>query len=97
MIGASFCNPDQIIALAEFDSLTIAPILLNELSKDYSQLAGVHLRDQKGEMTEPPMDEATFRWRRNGAAMATEKLAEGILNFDMDHQKLVTFIPARMT
>ena len=35
------------------------------------------------------MDEATFRWEMNADPMATEKLAEGIRNFDIDHKKLI--------
>jgi transketolase len=42
------------------------------------------------------MDEATFRWQMNADAMATEKLAEGIRNFDSDHQKLMNVICNRM-
>ncbi len=97
VMGASFRNTDQIKALAGCDNLTIAPSLLDELSNDHSQLARVLAPDKKGEITEALMDEATFRWRMNKDAMATEKLAEGIRNFDMDHQKLVTLIAARMT
>lgn len=96
-MGASFRNTDQIKALAGCDNLTIAPSLLDELSNDHSQLARALAPDKKGEITEALMDEATFRWRMNRDAMATEKLAEGIRNFDMDHQKLVTLIAARMT
>ncbi|WP_406645588.1 transaldolase [Aliisedimentitalea scapharcae] len=97
VMGASFRNTDQIKALAGCDNLTIAPSLLDELSNDHSQLARVLAPDKKGEITEALMDGATFRWRMNKDAMATEKLAEGIRNFDMDHQKLVTLIAARMT
>jgi transaldolase len=43
------------------------------------------------------MDEATFRWEMNADPMATEKLAEGIRNFDVDHKKLIGLIAARMS
>jgi transaldolase len=42
------------------------------------------------------MDEATFRWEMNADPMATEKLAEGIRNFDIDHKKLIRLITAKM-
>ena len=42
------------------------------------------------------MIEATFRWEMNADAMATEKLAEGIRGFDIDHKKLIEIIAARM-
>jgi len=37
-------------------------------------------------------DEASFRWHLNADAMATEKLSEGIRNFDKDHQKLIAMV-----
>ncbi len=42
------------------------------------------------------MDQKTFRWEMNASAMATEKLAEGIRNFDADHKKLVELVAERM-
>ncbi|NNJ67442.1 MAG: transaldolase, partial [Boseongicola sp.] len=34
----------------------------------------------------------SYRWGLNQSAMATEKLAEGIRNFDKDHQKLLSLL-----
>ena len=42
------------------------------------------------------MGEPSFRWGLNADAMATEKLAEGIRNFDADHQKLLSLIEQRL-
>ena len=42
------------------------------------------------------MDEPTFRWEMNADPMATEKLAEGIRNFDADHRKLIALVAERM-
>ncbi len=42
------------------------------------------------------MDEPSFRWQMNADTMATEKLAEGIRNFDADHKKLISLIVDRM-
>ncbi len=96
VMGASFRNTDQIKALAGCDNLTIAPSLLDEMSKDQSALARVLSPDQSRGVAPMQIDEATFRWQMNANAMATEKLAEGIRNFEADHRKLVTLIAARM-
>ena len=42
------------------------------------------------------VDEARFRWKMNADAMATEKLAEGIRNFDADHEKLLHRIAEKL-
>lgn len=96
VMGASFRNTDQIKALAGCDNLTIAPGLLDELGKDDSELPRVLSPDQASGIAPVQMDEATFRWEMNADAMATEKLAEGIRNFDADHRKLIGLIASRM-
>lgn len=50
----------------------------------------------EGSTAPMPMDEASFRWQMNADAMATEKLAEGIRNFDADHRKLIALIAERL-
>ena len=42
------------------------------------------------------MDEVRFRWAMNSDAMATEKLAEGIRNFDADHKKLIALVAEKL-
>jgi len=96
VMGASFRNSDQIKALAGCDNLTIAPALLDEMGKDDSVLPRVLSPDQASGVAKITMDEATFRWEMNADAMATEKLAEGIRNFDADHKKLIGLIAERM-
>jgi transaldolase len=96
VMGASFRNTDQIKALAGCDNLTIAPSLLDEMGKDGSDLPRVLSPDQASGMAPIQMDEASFRWEMNADAMTTEKLAEGIRNFDADHRKLIGLIAARM-
>lgn len=96
VMGASFRNSDQIKALAGCDNLTIAPSLLDEMGRDPSHLPRVLSPDQASGMAPIAMDEPTFRWQMNADAMATEKLAEGIRNFDADHQKLIGIIAGRM-
>lgn len=96
VMGASFRNIDQIKALAGCDRLTIAPKLLKELAEDEGQLVR-ELDPAKATGVEAvEMSEATFRWQLNADAMATEKLAEGIRNFDADHQKLIAMVAERM-
>ncbi len=96
VMGASFRNSDQIKALAGCDNLTIAPSLLDEMGNDNATLTRVLSPDQASGVAPVSMDEATFRWDMNADAMATEKLAEGIRNFDADHEKLIGMIAERM-
>ncbi len=96
VMGASFRSTDQIMALAGCDRLTIAPSLLEELENDTSALPRVLSPDNASGVAKIDMDEVTFRWMMNADAMATEKLAEGIRNFDADHQKLIALVADRM-
>lgn len=96
VMGASFRSSDQIKALAGCDNLTIAPSLLDEMDNDTAALARVLSPENASGVAAISMDEATFRWQMNADAMATEKLAEGIRNFDADHQKLIGLIAERM-
>ena len=43
-----------------------------------------------------PLDEKKFRWLFNENAMATEKTAEGIRQFNADAMKLEQFIAAKL-
>ncbi len=96
VMGASFRNVGEVLALAGCDRLTIAPTLLDELSKQSGELV-VHLRD-KGTTTAKPAEltEQAFRWALNEDAMATEKLAEGIRKFAIDQRKLEQVITAAL-
>lgn len=96
VMGASFRSVDQIKALAGCDNLTISPNYLDEMGNDTSMLPRVLSPENASGVAPVAMDEATFRWEMNGDAMATEKLAEGIRNFDADHKKLIKVIAARM-
>ncbi|MGE4596850.1 MAG: transaldolase [Methylophilaceae bacterium] len=88
VMGASFRNIGELIALAGCDRLTIAPALLQELESTEGNLAQV-LKDN-GVTTEKPakLEEDQFRFDHNEDAMATEKLSEGIRNFIIDQNKL---------
>ena len=88
VMGASFRNMGEILALAGCDRLTIAPTLLKELDAAQGQLAR-RLTDPGTSMQRPArITEAEYRWEMNEDAMATEKLAEGIRGFTVDQIKL---------
>ena len=96
VMGASFRNTDQIKALAGCDRLTISPKLLEELSQDNSELPRALHPENHADSSSVAMDEAAFRWEMNSDAMATEKLAEGIRNFDADYRALIKLIEAKL-
>lgn len=92
VMGASFRNAGEIIALAGCDRLTISPKLLEELADTRGHLER-RLVPLDAETSPPePQDEAEFRWAMNEDAMATEKLAEGIRKFMDDQRKLETLL-----
>ena len=90
VMGASFRNTGQIVALAGCDLLTIAPELLAQLGASDAPLA--RALDPEAARTQEldPVhyDEAGFRLALNEDAMGTEKLAEGIRAFAADTRKL---------
>jgi transaldolase len=90
VMGASFRKTGQILALAGCDLLTIAPDLLEKLSKVDGEIPR-KLSPEKAKaqsVDKLNLDEKTFRWMHNEDAMATDKLAEGIRRFDADARKL---------
>lgn len=97
VMGASFRNVDQIKALAGCDNLTISPKLLDELGKETAELPRVLSADSATGVEPMQMGEADFRWMMNEDAMATEKLAEGIRNFNADHAKLIGIVRERLS
>jgi transaldolase len=88
VMGASFRNIDEVIALAGCDRLTISPPLMSELSDDYQGIAQQLMPATRVQDKPVALTEAEFRWEMNQDAMATEKLAEGIRNFAIDQCKL---------
>ena len=96
VMGASFRNVGQIVALAGCDLLTISPELLAQLQASEAPVprrlgataacaADIHA---------VTYNEAAFRYALNEDAMATEKLAEGIRAFAVDAAKLDAMIRA---
>lgn len=86
VMGASFRNKGQIIALAGCDLLTISPSLLEELQNATEPVSqALSVENAKESDTERiDLDEKAFRYQLNDDAMATEKTAEGIRNFAAD-------------
>jgi len=94
VMGASFRKAGQIVALAGCDLLTIAPDLLDKLSRAEGEIPR-RLSPEAAKAQPIPrvdLDENSFRWMHNEDAMATDKLAEGIRRFDADARKLEKLI-----
>jgi transaldolase len=88
VMGASFRNIGEILALAGCDRLTISPQLMDELANSTDSIER-KLVPQATQLTNSSaLTESEFRWQMNQDAMATEKLSEGIRNFAIDQEKL---------
>ena len=96
VMGASFRNAGQIIALAGCDLLTISPELLAQLAATEAPLSRAIAPDSAKTLDIPAIsyNEASFRLALNEDAMATDKLAEGIRAFCADTTKLEKLILA---
>jgi len=90
VMGASFRNTGEIVALAGCDLLTISPDLLEKLEQSADPMPRVLSPEEaKGQTIERiPVDEKNFRWLLNEDPMATDKLADGIRKFGADIVKL---------
>lgn len=93
VMGASFRSKEQILGLAGIDSLTVSPNLLEELEKCTDPVERVLLKDvSDSKIPRENVNEASFRWALNEDQMSTDKLSEGIRNFNKDLQKLKDFL-----
>lgn len=97
VMGASFRNVGEILALAGCDRLTISPALMDALASS-SDPVPRRLSPDLERLARPAqrLGEAEFRWQLNEDAMATEKLAEGIRNFTLDQIKLERTLAVRL-
>jgi transaldolase len=98
IMGASFRNKSEILELAGCDLLTISPALLEDLNRSNDPVPRKLSPDNEIE-SEPvklELNEGRFRWMLNENAMATEKLAEGIRQFNADALRLKNFLGDRM-
>lgn len=96
VMGASFRNMGQILALAGCDLLTISPDLLKQLQDspgDFNAALDAGVARQAS-VERVRFDEKAFRFALNEDAMATEKLAEGIRAFVADAVKLDQLVGA---
>jgi transaldolase len=96
VMGASFRNIGQVLALAGCDLLTISPDLLALLmASEQSVTRALDPAQARAlDIAEVRFDEAGFRFALNEDAMATEKLAEGIRAFVVDARKLEDLMKA---
>ncbi|MFT7684125.1 MAG: transaldolase [Moritella dasanensis] len=92
VMGASFRNTGEILALAGCDRLTIAPQLLEELQNSSEPVVQALFSEAVAVAPKEKLTEAAFRWDHSQDPMAVEKLAEGIRNFAIDQNKLETMI-----
>lgn len=88
VMGASFRNKEEILALAGCDRLTISPALLEELDSSTGELSAQLVATDQIEARPQPLTESEFLYQHNQDAMAVEKLAEGIRNFVADQELL---------
>ncbi|HRO26623.1 MAG TPA: transaldolase [Luteimonas sp.] len=96
VMGASFRNTGQVLALAGCDRLTISPDLLAALEESDAPVERALVDGGERAAPPAPLGEAAFRWDHNEDAMATEKLAQGIRNFAADQRKLEALLAARI-
>ena len=97
VMGASFRNVGQIIALAGCDLLTISPDLLAQLAATEAPLPQALSTENAAtlDVSHVSYDEISFRLALNEDAMATEKLAEGIRAFCADAVRLDQLLMVR--
>lgn len=98
IMGASFRNVDQILALAGCDLLTISPELLTRLSQTEGEVPAAlspQAGDDDADAVRVEGGEVAFRTQLNEDAMASEKLAEGIRLFVADARKLDALIESQ--
>jgi len=90
VMGASFRNVGQVLALAGCDLLTISPELLAQLQASDASVPRVLDPERARGMSlhAVTFNEVEFRYALNEDAMATEKLAEGIRSFAADAAQL---------
>lgn len=101
VMGASFRNTGQVLALAGCDRLTIAPELLAELAQaegEVTRALDAARSTASDDATAPTatLSESAFRWQHNEDAMATDKLADGIRKFAADQARLEALLQSRL-
>jgi transaldolase len=98
VMGASFRNKGEILALAGCDLLTISPGLLGELQASDEPITARLTAEEAAASTleKISLNESDFRFLFNEDAMATEKTAHGIRAFSADIVKLEKLIESML-
>ncbi|MFH1439030.1 MAG: transaldolase [Candidatus Woesearchaeota archaeon] len=99
IMGASFRNSGEILALAGCDLLTIGPNFLEELKemdREVPRILSPETAAVQCDLENMDFSIERFRWEMNQDAMATEKLAEGIRSFYKDAKTLEGMIRHKM-
>jgi transaldolase len=96
VMGASFRNKGEILALAGCDRLTISPNLMQELTESTELIVRQLVVPNTFKVTEGKLTEENFRWQMNEDAMATEKTSEGIRAFAADQVRLEKLLRAKL-
>lgn len=98
IMGASFRNKGEVLALAGCDLLTISPGLLAELAACTEEVHPLLSPEAAAasDIERIPADEKNFRFLFNEDAMATEKTAEGIRRFSADIRKLESLLASML-
>jgi len=99
VMGASFRSKEEITDLAGCDYLTIAPALLKDLAASTDPLPKKLDAERAKQMDIPRVhyDEKEFRWAFGRDPCGTSKLAEGIVKFADDIDKLEGLIKAKLS
>lgn len=92
VMGASFRNLGEILALSGCDRLTIAPPLLKELAESDGLVERKLFYSWPVKVKPMLLTEADFYWQHNQIPMAVDKLADGIRKFAVDQVKLEKMI-----
>ena len=98
IMGASFRNKGEVLALAGCDLLTISPNLLAELAASEDSVTPLLSPEaaKASDIERIPADEKSFRFLFNEDAMATEKTADGIRRFSADIRKLEALLASML-
>lgn len=88
IMGASFRNKEQILALAGCDLLTISPALISELENCSAPVEQQIFKEAVPSLKREEISHANFLFTMCADKMATEKLNEGICAFVADTLKL---------
>ncbi len=98
IMGASFRNKEEIMALAGIDLLTISPRLLEELEQSNEPVKPVLTPEAaaRSPLEKVNLNEMSFRWHLNENPMANEKLSEGIRRFSNDIRTLEKYLSEQL-